>query len=141
MGIISQYHEIIAICIARVFLGLLFFFQGYDAIFNVKIVNVIEAFQNTFITKKMPRLLIVLASYFTSYTEFICGFLLIIGLFNYVALILLGINLILVAIGFGITSPMWDPRHVFPRLALILLLLLVPEAWNTFSLDSIFFKP
>ncbi|MDO8998629.1 MAG: DoxX family protein [Bacteroidota bacterium] len=140
MEIINQYHEIAAIFIARVFLGILFFFQGYDAIFNIKISNVIETYQNTFTNVRMPRFLIVLATWFTSYTELICGFLLIIGLFEYVALFLLGLNLIIAAIGFGINTAMWDSKYVFPRLVLILLLLIVPETWDAWSLDSLFFK-
>jgi putative oxidoreductase len=141
MEIINQYHEIAAIFIARVFLGFIFFFQGYDAVFNIKINNVIETYQNMFENRKMPKFLIVLASWYTSYTEFFCGFLLIFGLFEYVALFLLGINLIVAAIGFGLNTPIWDPKHVFPRLVLILLLLLVPQAWHAWSLDNLFFKP
>ena len=141
MEIINQYHQIAAVFIARVFLGILFFFQGYDAIFNIKIKNVVESYEATFINRKMPRFLIVLATWFTSYTEFICGFLLIIGLFEYAALFLLGINLIVAAIGFGMNTPMWDSKYVFPRLVLVLLLLLVPDAWDAWSLDSLLFKP
>ena len=140
MEMINQYHEIAAVFIARVFLGFLFFFQGYDAVFNIKISNVISTFQNSFINKKVPNFLIVLASYFNSYSELICGTLLIVGLFEYQALFLLGLNLIIAAIGFGLSTPMWDSRYVFPRLVLILFLLLVPVSWNVWSLDNIFFN-
>ncbi|MBK7818142.1 MAG: hypothetical protein IPJ60_11810 [Sphingobacteriaceae bacterium] len=64
----------------------------------------------------------------------------IVGLFQYYALYLLGINLIIAAIGFGITSPMWDTRYVLPRLLLLLFLLFVPQGWNTLSLDNLIFK-
>ena len=89
----------------------------------------------------MPRFLIVLATWFTAYTELICGFLLIIGLFESIALFLLGLNLIVAAIGFSINTPMWDSKYVFPRLVLLLLLLIVPNTWDAWSLDSLFFKP
>ena len=79
MEIINQYHEIAAIFIARVFLGVLFFFQGYDAVFNIKVSVVIETYQNMFEGKRMPRLLIVLASWFTTCTALFCGFLLILN--------------------------------------------------------------
>lgn len=141
MEIINQYHEIAAIFIARVFLGILFFFQGYDAVFKIKVSNVIETYQNLFEGKRMPRILIVLASWFTSYTELFCGLLLIVGLFEYVALFLLGLNLITAAIGFGLNTPMWDSKHVFIRLILILLLLIAPDAWHAWSLDNLIFKP
>ncbi len=141
MEIIDQYHEIAGIFIARVFLGVLFFFQGYDAVFNIKVSVVIDTYQNMFEGKRMPRLLIVLASWFTTYTALFCGFLLIFGLFEYVALILLGINLITAAIGFGLNTPMWDSKYVFIRLVLILLLLLTPQDWHVWSLDNLIFKP
>ncbi|MBI3518254.1 MAG: DoxX family membrane protein [Bacteroidetes bacterium] len=141
MEAITQYHYIAAACIARVFLGCLFFFQGYDAVFKVRVENVIEVFEEDFAQKGIPRFLTVCASWFTSYTELIGGFLLIMGLFEYAALYLLGINLIVAAIGFGINTPVWDTRFVFPRLILILLLLLIPHDWNSLSLDQLFFKP
>jgi putative oxidoreductase len=139
MEIINQYHYIIAALIARVFLGCLFFFQGYDAVFKVKIKNVINTFENDFSDNGIPRFVTVVASWFTSIVEFVCGALLILGLFEYAALYLLGINLIIVAIGFGINTPMWDTRHVFPRLLLLLLLLILPQSWNSLSLDHLFF--
>lgn len=141
MEIINQYHYTIGAFIARVFLGSLFLFQGYDAVFKIKIANVITTFEHSFRSKGMPRFIIVLASWFTSYTELICGFLLIFGLLNYVALYLLGLNLIIASIGFSIHNPMWDTRHVFIRLILLLFLLAIPATWNLISLDTLIFKP
>jgi len=140
MEVINQYHEIAAVLIARVFLGCLFLFQGYDAVFKIGLENIISTFQINFENKGIPKFFIVAASWFTSYTELICGSLLIVGLFEYCALYLLGINLIVAAIGFGINTPMWDTRHVIPRLLLILFLLTVPSAWNILSLDHLIFK-
>jgi putative oxidoreductase len=141
MEMINQYHEVAAATIARLVLGCLFFFQGYDAIFNVKIKNVISAFESGFANKGIPKVLTTIASWFTSYTELICGGLVILGLFEYCALYLLGINLIIAAIGFGINTPMWDTKHVLVRLALVLFLLSVPQSWNMLSLDHLIFKP
>lgn len=141
MHAVTQYHEIIAVLIARVFLGCLFFFQGYDAVFNIKVRNVVATFETNFANKGIPKFLTVAASWFTSYTELICGFFLIIGVFEYYALYLLGINLVIAAVGFGITSPMWDTRYVLPRLVLLLFLLVVPQGWNALSLNNLIFKP
>jgi uncharacterized membrane protein YphA (DoxX/SURF4 family) len=137
---INQYREIEAVFIARIFLGLLFFFQGYDAVFKIKIKNVIDTYQNTFIVKGIPKYLTVCGVWFTSCTELVCGALLILGLFEYCSLSILGINLILASIAFGINTPMWDTRFVFPRLILLIFLLIVPTTWNAWSLDSLFFK-
>ena len=141
MEIINHNHQIVALLIARVFLGFLFFFQGYDSIFNVKIKNVIIVFNNTFSNKGIPKFLIIAGVWFTSYTELICGFLLTLGLFENIALYLLGINLIIASIAFSIDKPMWDMRYLFPRLILLLFLLMVPYSWDTISLDYLFFKP
>ena len=59
MEIINQHHEIAAVFMARVFVGLLFFFLGYDAVFKAKISNVIITYQNSFVNKGIPKFLTV----------------------------------------------------------------------------------
>lgn len=140
MEIIEQYHYASAITIARVFLGFLFLFQGYDAVVKIGMKTVINTYQERFIRRGVPRSLISLAALFTSYTELICGGLLIFGLFEICALYLLGLNLVIAGIGFGMNEPLWDTRNVFPRLVLLLLLLMTPTEWHSFSLDHLFFK-
>ncbi|MES2555752.1 MAG: DoxX family membrane protein [Bacteroidota bacterium] len=139
METLAQYHTIIGTTVARLFLGFLFFFQGYDAIFNIGMQKVVLTYRDGFGAKRIPRFLIVLAAWFTAYTEFICGFLLIVGLFQFPAMYLLGLNLIVAAIGFGINLPLWDTRHVLPRLLLLLLLLLVPLGWHQWTIDYLIF--
>ena len=141
MESITQYHEVIAVFIARVFLGFLFFFQGYDAVFNVGIKNVIDTYEDSFFQKGIPKFLTVFGSYFTSYVELIGGAILIIGLFVYSALYLLGVNLLLVNIAFGIANPMWDMKFVSPRIALLLFLLITPATWHMWTIDNLIFKP
>lgn len=140
METVILHHEAIGVFIARVFLGLLFFFQGYDAVFNVKIKNVIDTFQTSFANKGIPRFMTVIGSWFTSYVELIGGAFLVLGLFEYYTLTLLGINLIVVSIAFGITTPMWDTRHVYPRLILLVFLMLIPHSTNILALDNLLFK-
>ncbi len=140
METLYQHNQIAAVLIARVFLGLLFFFQGYDAVFNVKIKNVILFYQNSFEKKGIPKFLTLCGAWFTSYTELLCGFFLVIGLYENYCLYLLGINMIVASIAFGINTPMWDMRFVFPRLLLLIFLLLVPTSWNVLSIDFLLFK-
>lgn len=137
METIILHHEAIAVLTARVFLGILFFFQGYDAVFKVKVSGVIDAYENSFANNRIPKFLIISGSWFTSYVELIGGILLITGLFESQILILLGADLIIASIGFGIITPMWDMRFVFPRLALLIFLTVVPPSWNLYSLDHI----
>lgn len=140
MEVINQHHFIAAAFIARVFLGCLFFFQGYDAVFRVKIKNVIGTFESNFSKSGIPKSFTAFASWFTCLSALICGALLILGLFQYASLYILGVNLIFTAIGFGITTPMWDMRHVLPRLILILLLLLIPAQYTIWSVDYLIFN-
>lgn len=140
MESIEHYHFIIGITIARVFLGFLFFFQGYDAIIRIGLGRVIDTYDVRFAQKGIPKWLTALAAIFTSYTELICGALLVIGLFEPVALYLLGANLIVAGIGFGMNEPLWDTRNVFLRLVLLLLLLLTPWEWHGCSVEQLFIK-
>jgi putative oxidoreductase len=140
MESIANYHEAGALLIARIFLGLLFLFQGYDAIFGVKLKNVVRVAEGAFRSKGVPQFMVVGAAWFTSLSQFIGGLLLISGLFKYGVLYVLGLDLIVAAIGFGITSPMWDTKHVFPRLALLIFLLMTPPAADAWSLDNLLFS-
>lgn len=129
--------EVMAVLIARVFLGLLFFFQGIDAVFNIKIKGVIATIEEPLTSKGVPRFLIVLGAYFTSYIELIAGLCLIIGFAKYYALYLLGFDLLIASIAFGIIKPMWDMRFVFPRLVLLLFILVAPSEWDVLSVDYV----
>lgn len=140
MELIEQYHYTSAITIARVFLGFLFLFQGYDAVVKIGMKTVINTYQERFIYKGIPQPFTSLAALFTSYTELICGGLLIFGLFEFIALYLLGLNLVIAGIGFGMNEPLWNMRNVFPRLTLLLFLAVTPLEWHSFSLDYLLFK-
>lgn len=140
MEILYQYHETAATFIARVLLGFLFFFQGYDAVFRIKVRNVVDTYDNLFENRGIPRFMTTAAAWYTSLTELICGFLLIVGLFEYAALYLLALNLLMASFAFGINTPLWDTKHVWPRLVLLLFLLVVPVAWNNWSLDYLLFN-
>ena len=141
MEAIIHHQEAAAVLVARIFLGLLLVFQGYDAVFNIKIRNVINTYQNSFANKGIPKIFTVTGAWFTSCVELVGGLLLIVGLFKYYALYFLGIDLIVASIAFGITAPMWDMRFVFPRLALLLFLLVAPIAWDKLSLDYLLLNP
>ena len=122
---------------ARVILGLLFFFQGYDAIFRIKLHTVVDTYLPDFQNRGIPAFLVTGAAWYTSWSELIGGFLLIIGLLKIYALYFLGFNLIIAALGFGIVTPVWDMRHVFPRLALLLFLIIIPESWDMALIDNL----
>jgi len=128
-------HQIIAALLARVFLGVLFFLQGYDKVFRLGIKQVIETIHTPLQDKGISNMFSVLGAYFTSYTELVCGALLIAGFLKYYSLYLLGIDLLFVSLLFGIVEPMWDMKHIFPRLALLIFLLIIPAQWDIISID------
>lgn len=123
----------------RCFLGILFIFQGYDKLFVVRIKNVILAFHDETDRKHIPPFLLVFTSYFTSITEFLGGLLLITGLFHQIVPVILAINLLVVAFAFSFIRPMWDLQHVFPRVILLTLILLLSNYFY-FGLDTLIFR-
>ena len=77
--------------------------------------------------------------FLTSWIEFIAGGFLILGLYKYACIYLLGIDLLFVVIGMGLIQPVLDLKHIFPRLILLIILLLLPEEADVFSLDHLIF--
>lgn len=123
--------------LVRVFTGSLFLFQGYDKLFKLKISGVVQAFNFEAQKQNVPQGFVKLMAAYTSIVEFFGGMLLIIGAFKTVTLSLLGIDLVLVAIAFSVLEPMWDMKHVYPRLVLVSALLMFPSAWGYFSVDHL----
>jgi len=133
-------NKIIGVFILRVLLGLIFMMQGFGKVFTWGLENVYQMFQpydETF----LPKFLLVFAAYFTSYVELIGGFLLVIGLFRNYALYALGIVLLIVSFGHGLSAPIWDLSHVFPRAVLLIALLLLPEEWDKWQVEKVIRRP
>ena len=128
-------REMQAVLIARVFLGLLFFLQGYDKVFRLKVKNVIQEIHTPLATRGVPEFFSAAGAYVSSYIELICGATLIMGFATYWSLYLLGFDMLFVALAFGIVEPVWDMKHIFPRLALLIFLLITPSQWDVMSVD------
>lgn len=131
-------NEAVLYLVLRLVLGILFLFQGYDKVFRVGMKSVTESFQVQLGKIKVPKGILSLSTYFTSYVELIGGALLILGLFKNFALLFLGIDIVIVTIAFSMIKPMWDMQLFFPRLVLIGVLLYLPEQWDVLSLDYLF---
>ncbi len=131
----TEYKLYIAETMVRIFAGILFFFQGYDKLFKIKMPGVIDTFMADAYRRNISRSFVSLIAYYTSIVEFVGGILLVLGLFSNYALYALGIDLLLVCFAFSFIEPMWDMKHVFPRFLLIILLLLLPLEQNILSLD------
>jgi putative oxidoreductase len=122
----------------RIILGSLFFFQAYDKIVRIGLEENFQIYRAACEERKVPFWFMKASVFLSSYIELIGGFLLIIGLFNSYTMVFLGIDLIMVSIGFGYLQGLWDMRHVFPRIVLLALLYLVPEGQDIWTIESIF---
>lgn len=131
------FNNAIAILLLRTVTGILFFFQGYDKLFNVKIKNVVNTFSEPLCKIHIPLFLLKPIVAFSSFIELICGLLLFFGLFKNMALFFLAGNMIFVAFVFSCMKPMWDMQYYFPRLLLIFILLMIASDLDIFSLDYI----
>ncbi len=129
----NQY--IIAVFTTRIFLGFLFFFQGYDAIARVGIKNLTESLHFPLSENGVPKAMTAAGVWIISFIQLIGGIFLIIGFVKYYALYLLGLNLVVTSIAYGIIKPMWDMQFVFPRLVILIFLLIVPPQWDVLSVD------
>jgi putative oxidoreductase len=141
MNLMNDMNYTIGILMARIFLGLLFFIQGYDKVFNLGIKKVANTFIMELSHTRIPRPLIILSAYATSWIELMGGLWVMFGFMKYYALYALGLDMLLVTIAMGLISPLWDTNLVFPRLVIVLLLLFAPPVWDLFSIDYLLSLP
>jgi uncharacterized membrane protein YphA (DoxX/SURF4 family) len=120
----------------RTLLGIIFMMQGYGKIFTMSLPVVYDRFFKVFENGVLPKWLIVSTTYYTSYVEFIGGFLLISGLFRKYAMFLLALDLLIVSFGHGLMEPIWDLSHVIPRTILLAVLFFLPPSWDTWNVDA-----
>jgi putative oxidoreductase len=83
----------------------------------------------------LPKPLLVIVLYFTTFSELIGGAFLLLGLLRKWTYRTLALVLLVVSFGHGLESPIWDLQHVFFRAALLVPLFLLPFDWDPHSLD------
>ncbi len=133
-----EYHFAIAAAVVRILAGVVFFFQGYDKVFNVGMQELKITMRVSLSKPWIPSGFVTFIAYFTSYAELIGGFLLITGFFKFFAIYLLCADVLLVATGFSLAKPMWESNHILFRLILLIFMLITPPEWDIFSLDYLF---
>lgn len=133
----NDYKLQVAELLVRTLAGILFLFQGYDKLFKIKMAGVIDTFTADAEKNHIPNFLLTLVAYFTSIVEFLGGIMLLMGFCTTFALYALGLDLLLVCMAFTYMKPMWDMKHVFPRFALLIVLLLMPDHYRIFVLDHL----
>lgn len=125
----------IAELLLRSFAGILFLFQGYDKIFRIGMKGVTDTFMADASRYSIPRGIINLLTWYTSWAELVGGLMLIAGLFTLPALCALGLDVLIVAVAFSFIEPMWDLKFVFPRLLLLVAIMLLYNPAHSWGLD------
>ena len=127
-----------AIFFARVILGLIFGMAGYWKTFTLTPMAhaqgfFVEAYGDTWI----PVWLLWTSGLLVPVVELIAGWLLVVGWRTREALLALGFVLVLVAYGHLLAEPLYVfIEHVIPRLALVLVVMLMPLEEDRFSVDG-----
>ena len=127
-----------AIFFARAVVGLIFFMAGVWKVFELgpaaHVRRYFLPFQDTF----LPTWSLWAVGFAIPFVELIAGALVILGLLTRPALISLGFVLVIVTFGHLLHAPLYAfHEHVIPRLALVLLVLLLPREWDRYSIDSL----
>jgi uncharacterized membrane protein YphA (DoxX/SURF4 family) len=130
-----------AIFFAREVLGLIFFMAGMYKVFQLGPLNHARKYFLPFADTFLPVWSLWATGTIIPFVELIAGALLIIGLRIREALVALGFVLIIVTFGHLLREPLYPfHEHVIPRLALLLFVLILPEADDRFSLDYLIWR-
>ena len=133
---VPDFNTAFALFLLRTVTGVIFFYQGYDKIFNIKINTVVDTFKDSIDKTNIPNALLKPFSWITSSLEMIGGLLLILGLLRELGLVMLGLDMLLIAFAFSNMKAMWDMQYYFPRFIFLLILLLLPAEWDAWKLDA-----
>ncbi|HEY8133150.1 MAG TPA: DoxX family protein [Thermoanaerobaculia bacterium] len=127
-----------AIAFARAIVGLIFFMAGFWKVFQLGPAGHVRRyflpFQDTF----LPVWSLWAVGFAIPFVELIAGAMVIVGFQTRIALLALGFVLVLVTFGHLLHEPLYAfHEHVIPRLALVLLVLLLPKEWDRYSVDAL----
>jgi uncharacterized membrane protein YphA (DoxX/SURF4 family) len=122
---------------ARAVLGLIFFMAGVWKVFELGPAGHVRRyflpFQDTF----LPTWSLWAVGFAIPIVELIAGAMVILGFRTRIALVSLGFVLVIVTFGHLLHEPLYAfHEHVIPRLALVLLVLLLPAEWDRYSIDA-----
>jgi putative oxidoreductase len=134
----ESYLLAIAIAFVRICLGILFFFQAYDKVYVAGMKEFTRNVTTGTKRSRIPAVFVKISAYLSSYIELVGGVLLILGVFVSWAYLLLAINLVMVVLGFSFLQPLWDMKHVFPRMAMLAFLMVTPLDYDVFRLSALF---
>ena len=127
----------LALWFARSELGLIFFMAGFWKVFTLGPAGHVAKYFFPFSDTILPVWSLWAVGYTIPFVELIAGALVIVGGFRTAAYSALGLVLVTVTFGHLLHEPLYSfSEHVIPRLALLLLDLLMPPDADRFSLDE-----
>jgi uncharacterized membrane protein YphA (DoxX/SURF4 family) len=125
-----------ALLFARLVLGLIFFMAGVWKLFQLGPLEHARKYFLPFSDTFLPVWSLWAMGVSIPFVELLGGGLLIIGLRTREALVLLGFVLVIVTFGHLLREPLYEfHTHVMPRLALLLLIMVLPREEDRFSID------
>ncbi len=127
---------------ARAVLGLIFFMAGVFKVFQLgPLEHARRFFVEPYAESFLPAWSLWATGSLVPVVELCCGALLIVGLRVHQAALALGGVLVLVTFGHLLDQPLYAfHTHVIPRLALLLVILILPRDADTMSVDAILDK-
>ena len=127
-----------AALIARLVLGLIFFMAGVFKVFTLTPIGHAQRWFLPYSDTFLPTWSLWAVGLTIPFVELIAGFLLLLGLWVRPSLLALGAVLVVVTFGHLLKEPLYPfHEHVFPRLALVLFLLVMPATDDRLSIDHI----
>lgn len=133
----STIWQAFAYLFARLILGLIFFMAGVFKVFEMTPIGHAERFFIPYSDTFLPVWSLWVVGVTIPIIELLAGALLIIGWFVRWSAVSLGIVLVIVTFGHLLMEPLYAfHTHVIPRLALVSIVLLLPEAMDRFSIDN-----
>ena len=127
-----------ALCLARAVLGLIFFMAGVYKVFTLGPVGHVQRFFLPYHDTFLPIWSLWAVGLVIPFVELGAGALVLLGWLRTEAYLALGSVIVVVTFGHLLHEPLYAfHEHVIPRLALLLLLLLMSPAADRFSLDEL----
>ncbi len=126
----------LAVLFARVVLGLIFFQAGIYKVFVQTPGEHARQWFLPFADTFLPTWSLWVMGLTIPFVELVGGFLVLVGLWRTLGLAMLGAVLCIVTFGHLLHEPLYSfSEHVMPRLALTVLVLVLPAAWDRWSVD------
>ncbi len=126
-----------ALLLSRLVLGLIFFMAGTFKVFELGPLGHARRFFLPYEETFLPVWSLWVVGTTIPFVELLAGVLLIIGFGVRWAAVALGWVLAVVTFGHLLNEPLYAfNEHILPRLALVLFVLLMPEAVDRFSIDG-----